>query len=275
MIKKNLGIFLLAGLLSLFASCNNDSNSPTVGKGSFNVSLSTNTDVVPVLRSTTATQSVAPSVEDFRLTLTNESGDFSRKWNSIDKINPEETFDIGNYVLKAEYGSIEEEGFTTPYFVGETQFTIRDHETTPVNVMCALGHVKFTLNYTEAFKNYFSEYEATVHSSAGRNVIITQSETRDAYLRPGDITMQLQLTKPNGVSATYEPAKIKGAQAREHYIVTFDISETLGEVMLTVVFDEATELSPITINVSEEAMIAPAPYIMLDGITNGGKIELK
>ncbi|MBO7318086.1 MAG: DUF4493 domain-containing protein, partial [Bacteroidales bacterium] len=146
---------------------------------------------------------------------------------------------------------------------------------TPVNVMCALGHVKFTLNYTEAFKAYFSEYEATVHSSAGRNVIITQSETRDAYLRPGDITMQLQLTKPNGVSATYEPAKIKGAQAREHYIVTFDISETLGEVMLTVVFDEATELTPITINVSEEAMIAPAPYIVLDGTTNGGNIELK
>ena len=275
MIKKNLGIFLFAGLLSLFASCENESNSPTLGKGSFNVSLSTNTEVVPVLRSTVGAQSVAPSVEDFQLTLTSENGEFSRKWSSINNINPEETYNIGNYSLKAEYGSIEDEGFKTPYFVGETAFTIRDHETTPVEVLCALGHVKFTLNYTDAFKGYFSNYEATVRSSNGKNVIITQSETRDAYLRPGDISLQLELTKPNGVSATFAPAKIKDAKAREHYIVTLDISENLGEVNLTIVFDEATETQPITINVSEEAMIAPAPYIVLDGITNGGNLEIK
>ena len=274
MIKKNLGVFLFVGMLSLLGSCNTESYSPTNGKGSFNVSLSTNTEVIPVLRSATE-ESVNPSVEDFQLTLSSEDGNYSRKWSSISNINPEETFDIGNYVLKAEYGSLEEEGFLTPYFVGESKFTIRDHETTAVDVLCSLGHVKFTINYTDAFKNFFSEYEATVSSSEGRNIIITETETRDAYLRPGDITLKLQLTKPNGISATFQPEKIKGAKAREHYIVTLDVSENIGDVTLTIVFDEITEQTPITINVSDEAMIAPAPYITLEGITNGGNIELK
>lgn len=274
MIKRNLGIFLFAGMLTLLGSCNTESYSPTNGKGSFNVSLSTNTEVIPVLRSKTE-ESVNPSAEDFQLTLKSEDGNYSRKWSSINNINPDETYDIGNYVLKAEYGSLEDEGFLTPYFVGESKFTIRDHETSSVDVLCSLGHVKFTINYTDAFKDYFSEYEATVSSSEGRNIIITQTETRDAYLRPGDITLKLQLTKPNGVSATFQPEKIKGAKAREHYIVTLDVLENIGEVMLTIVFDEVTEQTPITINVSDEAMIAPAPYITLEGITNGGNIELK
>ncbi len=276
MIRKKLGIFLFAGLLSLTVSCNKDAESPTLGKGSFALSLSTNEEVVPVLRSETQTQSVeTPSVEDFRLSMSNENGTFSRQWSSINNLKPEDTYDIGNYTLKAEYGSIEEEGFKTPYYVGETKFAIRDHETTQVSLLCALGHVKLTLNYTESFRKYFSNYEATVRSSAGKDVVITKSETRDAYLRPGDISLKLQLTKANGVSATFEPAKIKDAKAREHYIVTLDVSEKIGEAILTIVFDQATELAPITINVSEEAMVAPAPYIILDGITNGGSIELQ
>ena len=273
--RKNFGILLFAGLLSLFASCNNESNSPTFGKGSFNISLSTNTEVVPVLRSTAAADDAVPSVEDFQLTLTSEDGLFSQKWSSINSINPEDTYDVGNYVLKAEYGSLEEEGFIKPYYVGETAFTIRDHETTDVEVMCALGHVKFTLNYTEAFKKYFTDYEATVSSSNGRNIVITKRETRDAYLRPGNISLELQLTKSNGVSATFRPEIIKEAKAREHYIVTLDVSENVGEVFLNITFGEVEGSERITINVSDEAMTAPAPYIVLDGVEEDGNIEIQ
>ena len=273
--RKNFGIILFAGLLSLFASCNNESDRPTFGKGSFNVTLSTNAEVVPVLRSTAGTQDDVPSVEDFQLTLSSEDGQFSQKWSSINSINPDDTYDIGNYVLKAEYGSLEEEGFLKPYYVGETAFTIRDHETTDVKVMCALGHVKFTLNYTEAFKKYFSDYEATVRSSAGKEVIITKRETRDAYLRPGNISLELQLTKPNGVSATFRPEIIKEAKAREHYIVTLDVSDKVGDVLLSITFGDIESSERILINVSDEAMTAPAPYIVLDGVQEDGNIEIQ
>ena len=87
MIRKKLGIFLFAGLLSLTVSCNKDAESPTLGKGSFALSLSTNEEVVPVLRSETQTQSVeTPSVEDFRLSMSNENGTFSRQWSSINNL---------------------------------------------------------------------------------------------------------------------------------------------------------------------------------------------
>lgn len=273
--RKNFGILLFAGLLSLFASCNNESNGPTYGKGSFNVSLSTNTEVIPVLRSAAGADDAVPSVEDFQLTLTSEDGQFSQKWSSINNINPEDTYDVGNYVLKAEFGSLNDEGFIIPYYVGETAFTIRDHETTPVEVICGLGHVKFTLNYTESFKKYFTDYEATVSSSNGRNIVITKSETRDAYLRPGNISLELQLTKPNGVSATFKPEIIKDAKAREHHIVTLDVSEKVGEAKLNIHFGDVDGNEYISIDVSDEAMTAPAPYIVLDGVTDGGNIEIQ
>ena len=275
MINKKLGFFLFAGTLSMIVSCTQDTSGPTLGKGSFRPSVTTNSEVVPVLRSVAENSDVIPDVDQFHLKLRSEDGSYSREWSSINNVAPDELYNVGNYVLSATYGSIDTEGFDTPYYVGETAFAIRDKETTPVEVVCTLGQVKLSLQYTESFTSYFAAYKATVRSSTGKELLFDNTETRDAYLHPGDITLKLALTKPNGISATYEPAKIKDAKAREHYIVTFDVSENAGEAVLTVVFDNETEVEPITINVSDEAMVAPAPYILLDGVENGGTIKIQ
>ena len=273
---KRLGLFSILGFsLCLLTSCEQENKNPNLGRGDFNLSLTTNSEVIPVLRSVAEDNTVVPSPEDFAITLTNEDGSFSKSWSTINNIPPEGSYDVGNYTIKATYGSLEEEGFDTPFYSGESQFTIRDQETTPVEVVCTLGHVKLSLQYTEAFTKYFADYQTTVTSASGKEIIFDKNENRDAYLTPGNISMKMKLTKPNGITANYAPAKITNATARQHYIVTFDVTESVGAAILTIVFDNATDVEPITIDVSDEAMVAPAPYITLDGVSNGSSIEIQ
>ncbi len=273
---KRIRLFSIIGLsLSLLVSCSQDKGDPQLGSGNFKLSIETDNEVIPVLRSKQATSEVNPSAEDFAITLTNEDGSYKKSWSTINNIPSDATYDVGNYTISASYGSLEEEGFDTPHYKGESQFTIRDQETTPVNITCTLAHVKVTLQYTEAFTKYFADYNAIIHSASGKELTVSRDETRDAYVIPGDITLRLNLTKPNGVTATFEPAKIKDASARQHYIVTFDVTESVGAAILTVVFDNETEAEPISIDISDEAMIAPAPYIKLEGIQNNGTIEVQ
>lgn len=273
---KKLVLFSILGLSLLgLSSCEQDKNSPSLGQGDFNLSLKTNSEVIPVLRSSATEDSATPQADEFAITLTKEDGSFTKSWSTIDNIPPDGKYDVGNYTLKAVYSSLEEEGFETPYYYGESQFTIRDQETTPVEVICTLGHVKLTLQYTEAFTKYFADYQTTVTTATGKQINFTKDETRDAYVAPGNISMTMKLTKPNGITANFSPAKITNATARQHYIVTFDVTESVGGALLTVVFDNETEVEPITINVSDEAMVAPAPTISLEGITDGGNMEIQ
>lgn len=273
---KKLVLTSILGLsLIALSSCEQEKNSPSLGEGSFNLSVKTNSEVIPVLRSTVAQNSATPEPEDFAIKLISEDGSFSKNWSTIDNIPPDGKYDIGNYTIQATYGSVEEEGFNTPYYCGETQFTIKDRETTPVEILCTLGHVKLTLQYTEAFTNYFADYQTTVTTPLGNEILFARNEKRDAYVAPGNISMKMTLTKPNGITATFAPSKIINATARQHYIVTFDVSESTGATTLTIVFDNETQVEPITINVSDEAMVAPAPSIALEGVTAGGSIELQ
>lgn len=262
-------------LLLLCASCSQEKDNPGLGSGGFKLSLKTNHEVIPVLRSTEAQTSATPTESDFAIRLTKEDGSYSKEWSSIDNIPTDATFDVGNYTLRAYSGSLENEGFDTPFYEGETNFAIRDKETTPVEVVCTLGHVKITMRYTDAFIHYFSDYETTVRSEGGKNIIFSKDETRDAYVRPGNITLKLKLTKPSGASSTYEPAKIMNATARQHYIVTMDVSDNTSAALVTVVFDSETEVKPITIDVSDEAMAAPAPYINFSGLASGDVLNVQ
>ena len=273
--KKCLRFISILGSLALLVSCSQESDSPKYGKGGFNLSLAADCELVEVMRSESSEKNVVPDVSDFAITLCNEDNSFSKSWSTIDNMPGDEVYDVGNYTISAVYGDINQEGFDLPYYHGETNFTIRDKETTPVNVVCTQGNVKITLQYSEAFVGYFSDYTTTIRTAQGNKIESVKGESRDIYVAPGDITMQLKLTKPNGTTATFEPAKIKEATAREHYVVSFDVSESVGVAIMTVVFDNNTAVEPITIDVSDEAMVAPAPYINLEGVKSGETIMIQ
>ena len=261
----------------LLVSCANEENQVASGYGSINVEVSADYQVVPVTRSTSETTETSnPDVSEFALKLVSTDGSFSRAWDNLADFDPAEKIPVGSYTMSAYYGSLEEEGFDKPYYLGEADVAVRDRENTPVEINCTLANVKVTVEYSDAFKKYFADYATTVHAAEGDYVKFEKEETRAAYVKPGKITIQTYLKKQNGIESTFEPAAIENAQPRQHYRIKLDIADNAaGEAQLSISFDETTETQPVAIDISDEVMVAPAPSFLPAGFVPGTPLEVK
>lgn len=271
-------ILLYGVTMLLLVSCANEDQQAASGYGAINVQISADYQVVPVTRSTPSPAETPenPDVNEFALKLVSTSGSFTRSWDSLADFDPAEKIPVGSYTMSAYHGDLEDEGFDKPYYLGEADVTVRDRENTPVEIHCTLANVKVTVEYSEAFKNYFADYATTVHATNGDYVKFVKDETRAAYVKPGKITIQTYLKKQNGIESTFEPAAIEDAKPRQHYRIKLDIADNAaGEAQLNISFDETTETQPITIDISDEVMEAPAPSFLPAGFIPGTTLEVK
>lgn len=271
-------ILLYGVTMLLLVSCANEDQQAASGYGAINVQISADYQVVPVTRSTPSPAETPenPDVNEFALKLVSTSGSFTRSWDSLADFDPAEKIPVGSYTMSAYHGDLEDEGFDKPYYLGEADVTVRDRENTPVEIHCTLANVKVTVEYSEAFKNYFADYATTVHATNGDYVKFVKDETRAAYVKPGKITIQTYLKKQNGIESTFEPAAIEDAKPRQHYRIKLDIADNAaGEAQLNISFDETTETQPITIDISDEVMEAPAPSFLPTGFVPGTTLEVK
>ena len=271
-------ILLYGVTMLLLVSCANEDQQAASGYGAINVQISADYQVVPVTRSipSPAETPEPPDVNEFALKLVSTSGSFTRSWDSLADFDPAEKIPVGSYTMSAYHGDLEDEGFDKPYYLGEADVTVRDRENTPVEIHCTLANVKVTVEYSEAFKNYFADYATTVHATNGDYVKFVKDETRAAYVKPGKITIQTYLKKQNGIESTFEPAAIEDAKPRQHYRIKLDIADNAaGEAQLNISFDETTETQPITIDISDEVMEAPAPSFLPTGFVSGTTLEVK
>ena len=271
-------ILLYGVTMLLLVSCANEDQQAASGYGAINVQISADYQVVPVTRSTPSPAETPenPDVNEFALKLVSVSGSFTRSWDSLADFDPAEKIPVGSYTMSAYHGDLEDEGFDKPYYLGEADVTVRDRENTPVEIHCTLANVKVTVEYSEAFKNYFADYATTVHATNGDYVKFVKDETRAAYVKPGKITIQTYLKKQNGIESTFESAAIEDAKPRQHYRIKLDIADNAaGEAQLNISFDETTETQPITIDISDEVMEAPAPSFLPAGFIPGTTLEVK
>lgn len=271
-------LFLYSTAMLLLVSCAKEDGQEAAGYGAINVQLSTDFQAIPVTRATTASSSTTenPNVSEFALKLVSSDGSFSRAWDNLAAFDPTEKIPVGSYTMSAFYGNINTEGFETPFYLGETDLSVRDRESTSVEILCTLANVKVTVEYSEAFKKYFADYSTTIRSTGGSPIEFAKDEMRAAYVKPGKITIQTYLKKQNGIESTFEPAAIENATARQHYRIKLDIADNnAGEAQLNISFDEATETVPIAIDISDEVMVAPAPSFLISGFESGTPLEVK
>ena len=87
--------------------------------------------------------------------------------------------------------------------------------------------------------------------------------------------INITVTKQNGVSGTVKAATIENALPATHYHVTIDANRgEVGKATITVSFDDATTLEPITIDVSGDILVTPAPVLTAYGFTSGTPLEI-
>ncbi|MDE6811846.1 MAG: DUF4493 domain-containing protein [Muribaculaceae bacterium] len=273
-------IFKEAILLSLLAiglgACSEDNPwAGGRGKGGIDLKLSASADVedaIPVVRSG-APELEAPDVADFAVELRNLDTDQNRTWQSLDEFHNEGGFDVGSYTLTAFYGNESECGFDKPYFKGEATVNVLEGRESSVSVTAQLANVMLSIEYTDAFRNYFRDYSVTAHTDGHANVVFGKSETRAGFLAPGDVTLQMSLTNPSGKTATITPAQFP-AQARHHYHVKFDVnSDPMGNATLAVVFDDTLTKENVYFSLSDELYNADAPIVHTEGFTSGQAFE--
>lgn len=284
----NFKLFLpLSALALLVASCQDETKGLTNGSGTISPEFTIDYSV-----SNPRTQSRAestpesmpkgdtPELSGFSFRLVKDDGKFDKTFTGLGEFVGTD-FPVGAYSLEATYGDIEEEGAGKPYFEGSTTFNVYDGEETQPTLVAKLANTAVTVEYTEAFINYFTAYSTEIHSSNGTNTIemptIDQADTSSdwVYVKPGNVTITIDVTKQNGVNYKVEAATITDAQPGTHYHVKVDANGgEVGNATITVTFDDTTDLQPIEIDVSDDILVTPAPVLTAYGFTSGTPLEI-
>lgn len=270
--KKTLltGFLTTLTLGGLLVSCH-DETAGTIGKGVGLLSPVVDLDK-SVNSSAANNRATDVTVNDLALTITSKDGSFSRSWASLADYDPTIQYPVGEYNLEATYGKIEDEGFDRPAYYGKANVTVFENKVSDVALTATLANSMVSIDYTDDFKNYMSSWSAELHSTGGAYLYYGPQETKPIYLKPGEVTLDLDITKPNGTSATLRVAKFN-AKPRYHYSIHVDVENGSGTGVLTVTFDENLATEDVTIDLSDDFLNAPAPVVSSQQVENGGTVN--
>ena len=282
----NFKLFLpLTALAMLVASCQDDNKGLTKGQGTispeFTIDYSvTNPRTMSRAENGKETVPNAPELSSFSFHLWKDDGKFNKTYTGLgDFVDAQ--FPVGAYSLEAFSGDIEEEDLGKPYFAGSTTFNVYDGEQAKPTLVAKLANTAVSVEYTKAFMNYFTAYSTEIHSSNGTNTIemptIDQADTSSdwVYVKPGNVTITIDVTKQNGVNYKVEAATITDAQPGTHYHVKVDANGgKVGNATISVSFDASTADEPIEIDVSGDILVTPAPVLTAYGFTSGTPLEI-
>lgn len=237
------------------------------GKGSIALSTEVDASVHSGRQSRTEYTDVTPA--DLSLKLTPADGSAPMTWESVTDFPTDRKFSVGTYTLEAFYGDENTEGFESPAFYGKSQVIVRENQTTQVSLTASVANALVSVDYTDGFKDYMTSWSAEVHSAAGAYIHFEDTESRPAYVKAGQVEINVEFMKPNGKGAKMTAATFEAVAAR-HYHVTVDLENGAGSTNLVITFDDTLEeAEPIKVDISDEVLNAPAPEVKPVGFTAG------
>lgn len=265
--------FLLVGAALGLAACSEDNpwmNSD--GEGGILPLVNADSHVKDAIP--TRATAMTPDVQEFGLKLTKADGQFTKTWDRLADFDEKQGFRSGEYTLEAFYGSIDEEGFEKPCYNGAAQVVVKPGEQTEVAVTATLANSMVSIDYTDAFKNYFADYQTSLHTEGYGYNELPKDCPDPMYVAPGKVQISVAFTKPNGQSATVQPAEFT-AEARHHYHVTLDCNNgNVGDAQLIVTFDDTVDQEEVIVDLSDELLNMPEPEVTPQGFTDGQTLQL-
>lgn len=266
------GVISSAALATVVVGCASEDFSLASTSGSIAPGVNLNSEIIKAKPQSRAAMGI--TVEDLALDLQSADGSVNQHWASVSDFDVNAQYRVGTYTMSASYGSEDSEGFEAPYYFGSTTFEVEENVTTPVSLTASLANAMVTVEYTDAFRNYFSSYNFKLHTDGGAYIEYAADETRPAYVRTGKVNILADIVKQNGVGAQLEAATFT-AQARHHYTVTVDVNGgNAGDAQLVISFDENVAEEDVTIDLSDELLNAPAPELSFSGFTDGATYNM-
>lgn len=263
--------FVSAALALASVGCS-DSAGPVVYKNAGRISLQVDLDAAVNDSRNSRAEYSDITAADLSLKLTSADGSFSKTWTPATDFDAEQTFPIGNYTIEAFYGEPDAEGFEKPYFYASQDIKIEENKATPVTLEASLANAMVSVTYSEAFRNYMSDWNAEVHGAGGTYTFFRKDETRPAYVNAGNVELNVSFTKPNGKEGQFKAANFTAAP-RTHYHMNFDLAYGTGESAIVVEFDPSLKEEPVKIDISDEVLNAPGPELEPEGFTSGELIK--
>lgn len=255
---REISILSLFGCAILLSSCNKDSlNNDELLEGNLSIQLANDTqDFVSVKSSVIGT-----NVGDYEVIVLKEDKQYARFLKYSEMPSPVK-LKVGEYKLKAFWGTNPSVAYDSPYYEGVKPFTIVHNTTTNVAVECTLANVKMTFEPDEEFKNAFSDYKihiTTPYRTAENAFVVTKANVdskREVFIKTGDIKLKLLVTK-GGKLYTYGLPMITNVQPRSNYTVRLKGGK--GGAAISVVIDESLNDISETVTLSEDWLAKDAP----------------
>lgn len=263
--KKVLGLTLLWALL--ITACSQEEVQDSLEQGKIRI------EVVPdgKLTQTRATDIAIPDSKEFGVNIVSSTGETIVRVDNLHEFEPV-SVPVGIYTVHAYYGDADAEGFDALSFAGSNQVFVKRKEESTASVDCSINKALVAITYTDAFKKYFSDYSAYVSTSKGGKVVYADNEVRSSYFVPGNLGIFLEVTKEGSSNRVTLNPKNFVAEAHHEYRLTMDVDASTAT--LRVVFNsQPAHEENVEINVSDEALNAPAPAFKAHGFVAGNVME--
>jgi hypothetical protein len=274
-------------IIGLFA-CDDQKDGSSAHSGKLRLSLTADTTSLKKGVNSNLTKAVSDefekflTVEDYQIRIVTDK-DTVKSYDRFDKMPSEIELPEGAYTIVASKGTDLPAAFENPYFEGSTAFTIKEDMSTPLDMTCTLGNARITAEYTDDFKEAYSDYTVLLSSSfATTEFEIAKGETRPAYLQVAkegtDVAIGIRLKKINAEEEKtyYVPTALKLERRQNVRLVFKTDGEALEGIGLEVVLDDAMEEMTFTTEIPDFMWQQfTKPTLVADGFEDGDEFTVK
>ena len=231
--------FGLLLFLTFTISCKKDAPDPEIIQGTLTLNVGLFLSVSEEENNLKSTL----GAEDFLVTIYNSLGAEITSFQRASDIPPAISLHPGQYYVTAHSNNNLAAAFSNPYYFGESEvFTIVAGGQQSITVNCQMANTRVAIVYSDQVKSMFSEYSATVSTSAG-SLVFVKDETRAGYFRPLPISISVTLTwqKQDGTNGTKTlTGSIPSPQPRKSYEIHVDASSD-GSAAIQINLDESAD----------------------------------
>lgn len=218
------------------------------GEGLVSFSVSSVDNVADVTRSNVSDYTSLPGKDAFSIKVTDASAQTVFEGKIVDWVPEENTLKAGEYSVSAEFGSVEDEGFDKPYFIGNQTFTVNGGETSEVSVPVALGNTIVKVACTDGFRSYYKNWSFKLSRGGADIVSFAKDETKAAFVDGYRFTLSgVMEAETKTYTFSKEYSSLEPATA---YTFIFDVTNA-GGAAITISFNnrvETVELGDIELN---------------------------
>ncbi len=214
--------------------------------------VSSGTKADPATRELPA--SCLPEVNQMGMKLSSQSTFLQYQYETMDAYD-QPLLDPGDYTVEFAYGDPEKEGPDAACFSGSSTCTVVARKTVTHPVVHTLSNSLYTVELSDWFKNYYSEYQVSIHTESGYQsdhtsvdeAVNASSEPTPIFVKPSTkLFLSGTATKTNGVQVEIPKTEIGTTVARTWHTIRVDAG-AVGQASLTLTFDD----TPTSVEVRE------------------------